>query len=115
MGGGKSSSKSYTYNTIKFDPTINSNTEVNVDLEELTKAINNSSKNQIAGLNKQLNQQLQVSKLEMALQKAGLDLEKQKQAQEWLKDQKTRNQLTILVLLIGGSYIYKKMGKGKKK
>lgn len=98
-GGGKSSSKSYTYNTVRVDPVTN----VNFDLESLTKAIKDST-----------NKNLEVSKLQMALQKAGLDLEKQKQAQEWLKDEKTRNQLTILALLIGGSYLYKNMRKGNK-
>ncbi len=102
-GGGKSSSKSYTYNTVKVSPTTKIQNDVNIDLESLTKAIKDGT-----------NKNLEVSKLQMALQKAGLDLEKQKQAQEWLKDEKTRNQLTILALLIGGSYLYKNMRKGNK-
>ena len=99
MGKGGSSSKNYTYNTIDVQPITN----VDIDVEEIANAIKDSS-----------GEQLEAEKVKLALATAGLKLEEQRNNLNFLKDEKTRNQLTILALLIGGSYIYKHLKKGKK-
>ncbi|AXX87154.1 hypothetical protein AMRN_1418 [Malaciobacter marinus] len=103
MGGGGSSSKNYTYNTIDVKPVTN----VEIDTEEIAKAIKDGSLEEKEAI-------IETTKLKAVLAKAGLDLEKQKQAQEFFKDEKTRNQLALLTVIIGSSYIYKHLKKGKK-
>ena len=100
-GGGSSKSVSNTYNTIRVNPVTN------INMEEVAAAIRDSS-----------NQQLKIEKAQLALATAGLQLEQQREQEkttlEFLQDEKTRNQLTLLALIVGGSYIYKHLKKGGK-
>ncbi len=104
----RNKAKNITYNTIDVKPTTNVDVDVDVDIEAIANAIKNSS-----------DKQLTIEQIKIALAKAGLEfelqkhkLENQKANIEFLQDEKTRNQLTILALIIGGFYIYKKMKKG---
>ncbi|PLY11384.1 MAG: hypothetical protein C0626_02100 [Arcobacter sp.] len=96
MGGGGGSQSTYTYTTLDIKPVTN----VDIDTKVIADAIENGN---------------DIERVKLALVKAGLEQEQQKQQLEtanFLQKTKAHEQLMLVGLIIGGSYIYKHLKKG---
>lgn len=112
-GGGSSTASQTSTTTVKVTPITN----VDFDLEGVESALNSSNiisanSNTIISKQNSINNALVNAGLQLEAEKAGLDL-KLKDA-ELLNDEKKHEQLVLLIVLVSGYYLIKKMKKGAK-
>lgn len=112
FGGGSSSSSSTNNTNVTVNPvtsvTVKPNNNITIETEEIANAITSAN-------DKDLAQQLAIEKEKLTLTEQGLKLQEQLSSLNFLKDLKTKEQITLLTILVGSVYVYKKLKKGGNK
>ena len=119
FGGGSSSSSSTNNTNVTVNPvtnvTVKPNNNITIETEDIANAITSANDKDLAQQLAIEQKKLKLTEQELTLSERLLILQEELSSLNFLKDLKTKEQITLLTILVGSVYFYKKLKKGGNK